>query len=190
MLQASRHHQPAHRFLQLLAEVMAVGEGERQLVGGARHVYIEDAPVVRVDDRRLGRARQQLVGWRTKYWSRASSPAIRTTKDMSLRSPRSPGLLAVGGDRAREGAEQSGVQTSHVDSQFEGVGSRDSQQLGPRRIAARSRAGHVPCNRPGRGRCGPPARRGAEPIRYGSVRSSCGSVRRRWCGSPRRTRST
>ncbi len=122
-LEAVVHHQRAHAFGEDVGRpVGLVGPAEGQLVGGAGEVGAEHERVGGVDDRRLGRAGEHLVGMGHEPLVELVLARHEHGERLLGLAPRPPRLLPEGRDGAGEAVEHAGVEPADVDPQLEGRG--------------------------------------------------------------------
>ena len=191
-LAAARHHPPARlaqlarrrraaraRSRQPAPEDLGVLLAQRQLVGRGDHVPRGDLLAGVVEDRRLDRAADELVGVAAEELVERVL-AGDVDGEAAAPAPRPPPHLAQAGDGAGEGDADRRVELADVDAQLERVGGDDREQLAVATAAPRSRAAAAACSRRGRARSAPPAPacRAPPAIRgrsAGSARSRAGS---------------
>ena len=126
--QLARRDQPLGPLAPALAEDLAVGLAQRQLVGGRDHVPRGDLLVLVVEDRRLHRAADELVGVAAEELVERVL-AGDVDGEAAPAAPRPPPHLAQAGDGAGEGDADRRVELADVDAQLERVGGDDGEQL-------------------------------------------------------------
>ena len=112
----------------------------------------------RVDDRRLDRAAQELVGVAGEELVERVLAGDVDGQAAAAAAGAAP-HLAQAGDRAGEGDADRGVELADVDPELERVGRDHAEQLAGDQPRARSRGAAAGCSRRGRGRSARPARR-------------------------------
>ena len=120
-------------------ERLGVGRLQRPLVRRAQQVRGVDLLVLVVEDRRLDRAVEELVGVAAEE---LVERVLAGDVDRQP-APAAPGAaphLAQRGDRARERHADRGVERADVDAQLQRVGGDDAEQLARRPAGARARA--------------------------------------------------
>ena len=167
------------RSRQPVAEDLLVGLAQRQLVGGGDQVPRGDLLVGVVEDRRLDRPLEELVGVAAEELVERVL-AGDVDGEPAPPPPRPAPHLAQAGDRAGEGDADRRVELADVDPQLQRVGGDDREQL----AGAEPRLDLAPllrrCSRRGRGRSAPPAPAcrappGCRGRSAGSARSRAGS---------------
>ena len=121
--------QAAHAVVEGRAPPPLVGVGERQLVGGAAQVRVDDVGVLRVHHRRLGRATHELLGVGGEPLVELVVAGHQHGGGRAARPTGPPDLLPERGDRAGEAVEHHGVEPADVDAQLERGGGHDRRQL-------------------------------------------------------------
>ena len=110
------------------AEPLRVGRVQRALVGRAQQVRGVDLLVERVEDRRLHRAVEELVGMTAEEL--VERVVARHIDRQAAPAPaRAAPHLAQRGDRAGERHAHRGVQRADVDAELERVGRDHAEQL-------------------------------------------------------------
>ena len=126
--QLARRGQPLGALAPALAEELAVLLAQRQLVGGGDQVPRGDLLVFVVEDRRLDRPADELVGMAAEELVERVL-AGDVDRQAAPASSRPAPHLAQAGDRAGEGDADRRVELADVDAQLERVGGDDREQL-------------------------------------------------------------